>query len=80
MYREQPENSHDSGWRFFSGKEDQAYADNPNNFSFYSLNTIANYDPLIIPYLGAAAGTAFERNANDNEFFLVEDNEDDRDL
>ena len=30
MYREEPEDPNDSGWRFFCGDEDQEYADNPD--------------------------------------------------
>ena len=44
MYREQGDSALDSGWRFFSGAESQQYADNPDNFALYDVNTIANYD------------------------------------
>ncbi len=53
MYREAPDNAHDSGWRFFSGAESQEYADNAENFAFYDVNTIANYEPLIVGFLRA---------------------------
>ena len=62
MYREECEASYDSGWRFFAGIEDQLYADNPDNFSFYNLNTIANYDIDIIAFLELPVGTTLERN------------------
>src|SRR6185369_10529996 len=61
MYREQADRTEDSGWRFFSGEESQAYVDDPLNTSIYAVNTIANYDPAIIPYLDAPAGSAFGR-------------------
>ena len=61
MYREIPETSMDSGWRFFSGTESQEEIDNPNNIGIYDVNTIANYDASIIPYLNAELDTAFER-------------------
>ncbi len=57
MYREEPELYADSGWRFFSGTEDQEYVDNSDNLMLYDVNTIANYDSAIIPYLQLAAGT-----------------------
>jgi hypothetical protein len=63
MYREEAIADHDSGWRFFSGKEDKEYADNEANFAFYPINTIANYDPEIIPYLALPIGTELARNA-----------------
>jgi hypothetical protein len=61
MYREPPDNSIDSGWRFFAGTESQEYLDDPENLAMYDLNTIANYDPEIIPLLDAPIGSAFER-------------------
>jgi hypothetical protein len=53
MYREEPDQDVDSGWRFFSGDESQEYGDNPDNFAIYEVNTICNYDPAIIRYLDA---------------------------
>jgi hypothetical protein len=62
MYREPPDNDVDSGWRFFSGiEEDDDYVNDPNNSGVYDVNTIANYDPTILPYLDAPVGSAFER-------------------
>jgi hypothetical protein len=68
MYREAPDHESDSGWRFFSGEEDQAYADDPANFEMCSVNTAANYDEAIIPYLDAPIGTAFGRIAGSDKF------------
>ena len=68
MYRESPTNSVDSGWRFFSGEEDQAYADDAKNFAFYDVNTVANYDPAIIPHLDSPAGAAFGRVPGTDSF------------
>jgi hypothetical protein len=62
MFREAPDDPQDSGWRFFSGTETQEYADDPANLGFYDVNTIANYDPEIVPFLGAANGSAFARD------------------
>ncbi|WMW79325.1 DUF2185 domain-containing protein [Undibacterium cyanobacteriorum] len=63
MYREEPNNPQDSGWCFMSGYESQEYMDDPNNHAIYDVNTIANYDPEIIPFLNAPVGSAFERNS-----------------
>ena len=60
-YREQPDDDSDSGWRFFAGDETQEYADEPNNFAIYDVNTIANYDPEIVPLLDEPAHVQFER-------------------
>ena len=61
MYREIPDGEspfgeYDSGWRFFAGDEDDEYANNPENLDIYSLNTICNYSPDIIPLLHAPYG------------------------
>lgn len=71
MYREEPDNDIDSGWRFFSGTEDQDYIDNPKNTMVYDVNTIANYDSSIIPYLNSPYGTELKRIVGLEEFEIV---------
>src|SRR5262245_56911016 len=61
MYREEPINKMDSGWRFFAGDEDAAYMADKAHHGVYDVNTIANYDPDILPFLQAAVGARFER-------------------
>ena len=61
MYREKGTYEGDSGWRFFSGKESEAYTDDSKHTGIYDVNTIANYDSAIIPYLEADVGSAFGR-------------------
>lgn len=71
MYREEPEDASDSGWRFFSGTESQDYVDNPENMMYYDVNTIANYDRTIIPYLDSPVGSEFEKIDNSEVFKLI---------
>jgi hypothetical protein len=71
MYREESEEEMDSGWRFFSGTEDQEYVDDSNNTMIYNVNTIANYDRAIIPYLILPHGTELERIENSDEFQII---------
>jgi hypothetical protein len=73
MYREEEDFEGDSGWRFMSGYESAEYSDDPNNLAVYDVNTIANYDPKIIPYLERPVGSAFEREIRDDEFRKVTD-------
>jgi hypothetical protein len=61
MYREQSDGPHDSGWRVFSGDEDQAYSDNPDNLAFFAPTTITAIDPDVAPLLATPAPCAFER-------------------
>ena len=71
MTREEPQNELDSGWQFFSGTEDQEYIDNPDNSTIYDVNTIANYDPAILPYLDLPIGTQLERVRGTDKFQII---------
>jgi hypothetical protein len=71
MYRETPYDAGDSGWRFFAGDESDSYVNDPANLAMYDLNTIANYDPAIIPLLDSSTMSAFERSADSREFTAV---------
>jgi hypothetical protein len=73
MYREQPDNDIDSGWRFVAGVESQEYMDDANNIAIFDVNTVANYDPEIIPFLDAPLGSAFERDRRSGKFVKVEE-------
>ena len=73
MYREEPNNATDSGWRFFSGLEDDEYMAKSANHGVYDVNTIANYDPSIISYLDAKIGSSFERDEKTSAFNEVQD-------
>ena len=63
-YREKADGDWDSGWRFTAGDESEEYMDDPNNAGIYSLNSICNDDPDIIPLLNTPAPCAFERDEN----------------
>lgn len=73
MYRTKPHNNLDSGWKFLSGLEDDAYMADSSNHDIYDVNTIANCDPSIIPFLAEQPGSVFERGPDDNEFRPVTD-------
>ena len=73
MYREEPDNDVDSGWRFMSGFESDDYMDNPDNHGVFDVNTIANYDPSIIPLLDSKIGSVFEKADGDELFNEVTD-------
>ncbi|MEM6691690.1 MAG: DUF2185 domain-containing protein [Planctomycetota bacterium] len=71
FYRESPDGPDDSGWRFFAGDESQDYVDDPQNMMLYDVNTIANYDRGVIPYLKEDPPCAFELLPN-GEYSSVE--------
>lgn len=72
MYREKVSRQEDSGWRFFAGDEDKAYIDDLSHTEIYAVNTVANYDPDIIPYLETAAPCAFEKIPGSNKYRRVQ--------
>lgn len=74
MYRENPIEKEDSGWRFLSGLEDQEYLDEPSNSRFIGLNTMANMENKIITHLKKPRGTELERSSASEDFSTVEEN------
>mgnify|MGYP002852482326 CR=1 FL=1 len=68
MYREKPSNETDTGWRFFSGIEDDEYTYNSNNLGIYDINTILEIDESILPYLDSPIGSIFSRDSATKEF------------
>lgn len=72
MYREGPDHDADTGWRFVAGDESDEYMDNADNHGVYAVNTIANYDREIIPFLEAPIGAAFARDPESGRFEKVE--------
>ncbi len=73
FYRSEPHNELDSGWKFLSGLEDDAYMNDSRNHAVYDVNSIANYDPSIIPHLIAPIGSVFEKLPDSEEFVAVDD-------
>lgn len=73
MIRDEQTYKNDSVWFFMSGLETQEYIDDPDNIMMYEVNTIANYDPAIIPYLNYPIGYRLERCKNSDEFVIIND-------
>ncbi len=73
MYREDPMEDTDSGWRFLAGDEDQEYMENLDHHGFYDVNTVANYDQKIIDLLDSPVGSAFSRDSKESDFVEVPD-------
>jgi hypothetical protein len=73
MYRERAIHEVDSGWRFLSGLESEAYLHDASNHAFYDCNTIANFDRTIVPLLDAPVGSAFEKPPGAAAFAPVTD-------
>ena len=73
MYREKVTVKDDSGWRFLAGSETQEYIDDPTTSKIMEVNTVANYDPAIIPYLKNKPEIALERVEGKDEFVIYEE-------
>jgi len=71
MYREAASRPEDTGWRFFAGDESRAYLDNLAHSDVYAVNTIANHDPAILPFLDTPAPCAFQRVEGTRTFSKV---------
>ena len=64
MCKDEKSREGDSGWIFYEGTESEEYLNDTKNIGVYSLNTIANYDPDIIPLLSSPADKRFYRDRN----------------
>ncbi|MEM8885185.1 MAG: DUF2185 domain-containing protein [Planctomycetota bacterium] len=73
MYREEPGFPEDSGWRFVAGDETDDYMNDATNLGIYAVNTVANYDRSIIPFLIAPTGSAYARDADSGRWAEVRD-------
>ena len=73
MYREEPDNSTDTGWRFFTGTETDEYVNIPENIGLYDIKTIVKIDPDIVPFLSRSFDCAFERSGKNEMFTEVKD-------
>jgi hypothetical protein len=71
MYREDPIGATDSGWRFLSGLETDAYMEKAGNQGQHELNFLANCDRAIIEWLDAPIGSAFEKADDANAPFVA---------
>jgi len=80
LYRQLPANEQDSGWRIFSGSEEQDYVDNPDNIGIYNPSTILKIDPSISELLLNPVGSAFERETEMAKWQEVNDFEFDEDI
>lgn len=72
MYREPPDNEADSGWRFFAGDESDEYVNQASNLEVYDVNTIANYDRDVIPFLSSPIGSAYAREGDEGQLIAVD--------
>ena len=73
MYREESDKEGDSGWRVFSGSEDDEYLDNPDNFKLVMSEQLIAIDDSLKANLLAPIGSSFERDSNTGEWKFVDE-------
>lgn len=66
LYREEPDNDEDSGWRFTTGTETDEYMDDSNNLSCVSLGAVLRVDDRCLPLLEREEGIAFAKDEEGN--------------
>ncbi len=72
LYREEPDEEGDSGWRITSDTESDEYMENADNIAYVSLGAVLSRDDAFIHLLDAAVGSAFVRDAQTGQFVPAE--------
>ncbi|MGM9484496.1 immunity protein Imm33 domain-containing protein [Roseateles sp. NT4] len=73
LYREEPEQEDDSGWRITANEESDEYMDDPDNSAYVSLGAVLNQDASFIHLLDSPAGSAFVRDTETGAFVACTD-------
>jgi hypothetical protein len=68
LYREEPDQKDDSGWRITSGDETDEYMDDPKNAAYVSLGAVLRRDDSFRHLLDTAAPCAYWRNRSTGQF------------
>jgi hypothetical protein len=71
LYREEPDNEEDSGWRITANDESEEYMDSADNIAFVSLGGVLSRDDSILELLDSPAGSAFVRDETTGRFVPV---------
>lgn len=73
LYREEPDNVQDSGWRFTANDESDDYMDNPKNIAFVSIGLVLSKDDSFIDLLDAPEGASYTRDPLTKAFVPLRD-------
>jgi hypothetical protein len=68
MYREEPDEEKDSGWRFTANDESDDYMNDSKNFAYVSLGAVLNEDDTFVDFLDLPIGSAFLRDPKTGKF------------
>ena len=73
LYREEPDNDDDSGWRFTANDESDDYMNDSANVALVSLGAVLSVDDRFIALLDAPAGSAYAFDHNTQQFMAVDE-------
>lgn len=73
LYREKADREQDSGWRMFSGEENEEYSNDPQNIQIKKVGYLLDEDPTLLEPLKGSFGSAFERTDKGQQWKKVED-------
>lgn len=73
MYREKADTDEDSGWRMFSGFEDENYTDDSKNIGLINIGYLVDKDASLIEPLKGSIGCAYEREGRGKPWVKIED-------
>ncbi|MGX9695995.1 immunity protein Imm33 domain-containing protein [Janthinobacterium lividum] len=73
LYREEPDNDDDSGWRFTANDESDDYMNDSANVALVSLGAVLSVDDRFIALLDAPAGAAYAFDHNTQQFMAVDE-------
>jgi hypothetical protein len=68
LYREEPDEERDSGWRLTANDESEDYMSNADNVAYVSLGAVLSKDDSFRELLDSPAGSAFVRDAKTGRF------------
>lgn len=71
LYREEPDEEHDSGWRITANDESDEYMDNAKNSTYVSLGAVLTRDDSFIHLLDSPIGSAFARDTESGKFVAI---------
>jgi len=73
LYREEPDNEKDSGWRFTANDESDEYMDDSENIAFVSIGAVLSKDDAFIHLLDSPVGSSFAFDSRTQSFVSLED-------
>lgn len=72
LYREEPDQEDDSGWRITANDESDEYMEDSRNIAYVSLGVVLSQDDSFRELLDSPIGAAFIRNSNTGHFEAVD--------